>query len=219
MLTCYGDQVRLPQNDLVYVAFRLALQETLSDIELQRDLEEEPDSPRGFRVKDSDIVVLEKPRDKEDVVFEDRVEMFFSRHERMKDYYAIEIDSRGRAFDYRGSYYRKLDPAWSLKGLQTKGSLTVEGYVVEGRIPLTSFEELGFPRFRPGTRILVGLYRAEFSHDRSGRSAEPLTTIHNRGRRIDGPLPIEEWMSWLDPKTAEPDFHLPSSRGCFEVVK
>ena len=24
MLTCYGDRVRLPQNDLVYVAFRLA---------------------------------------------------------------------------------------------------------------------------------------------------------------------------------------------------
>ncbi|MGO8750441.1 MAG: hypothetical protein ACLQNE_31225 [Thermoguttaceae bacterium] len=48
MLTCYGDNVRLPQNDLVYVAFRLALQETLSDIEIQRDLEEEPDSPVGY---------------------------------------------------------------------------------------------------------------------------------------------------------------------------
>jgi hypothetical protein len=34
MLTCYGDNVRLPQNDLAYVAFRIALQETLADIEL-----------------------------------------------------------------------------------------------------------------------------------------------------------------------------------------
>jgi hypothetical protein len=32
-------------------------------------------------------------------------------------------------------------------------------------------------------------------------------------------LPIEEWMSWVDPKTAEPDFHMPSSLGWFEVVK
>jgi hypothetical protein len=48
MLTCYGNKVRLPQNDLVYAAFRLALQETLSDIELQRDLGEEPDSPVGY---------------------------------------------------------------------------------------------------------------------------------------------------------------------------
>jgi len=33
MLTCYGHRVRLPQNDLAYLAFRMAIQETLSDIE------------------------------------------------------------------------------------------------------------------------------------------------------------------------------------------
>jgi len=48
MLTCYGDTVRLPQNDLAYVAFRLALRETLTDIELYRDLEEELDVPAGY---------------------------------------------------------------------------------------------------------------------------------------------------------------------------
>jgi hypothetical protein len=48
MLTCYGDTVRLPQNGLAYLAFRLALQETLTDIELYRDLEEEPDVPTGY---------------------------------------------------------------------------------------------------------------------------------------------------------------------------
>ena len=48
MLTCYGHSVRLPQDDLAYSAFRLALQETLSDIELHLDLEEEPDPPVGY---------------------------------------------------------------------------------------------------------------------------------------------------------------------------
>ena len=43
MLTCYGHRIRLPQNDLAYMAFRLALQETLSDIQLHLDLDEEPD--------------------------------------------------------------------------------------------------------------------------------------------------------------------------------
>jgi hypothetical protein len=38
----------MPQNDLAYLAFRLALQETLTDIELYRDLEEEPDVPTGY---------------------------------------------------------------------------------------------------------------------------------------------------------------------------
>ena len=48
MLTCYGHSVCLPQTDLAYLAFRLALQETLSDIELHLDLEEDPDPPAGY---------------------------------------------------------------------------------------------------------------------------------------------------------------------------
>ena len=41
--------MRLPQNDLAYVAFRLALQETLTNIELCRDLEEdEPNFTAGY---------------------------------------------------------------------------------------------------------------------------------------------------------------------------
>ena len=48
MLTCYGHEVRLPHSDLAYLAFRLAVEETLSDIELYRDLEEEPDYPAGY---------------------------------------------------------------------------------------------------------------------------------------------------------------------------
>jgi len=48
MLTCYGHRIRLPQNDLAYTAFRLALQETLSDIQLHLDLDEEPDAPTGY---------------------------------------------------------------------------------------------------------------------------------------------------------------------------
>ncbi len=48
MLICYGHSVRLPQSDLAYMAFRLAIQETLSDIELHLDSEEEPDPPVGY---------------------------------------------------------------------------------------------------------------------------------------------------------------------------
>jgi hypothetical protein len=51
MLTCYGHSVRLPQSDLAYLAFRLAVQETISDIELHLDLEEEPDPPTGYLIE------------------------------------------------------------------------------------------------------------------------------------------------------------------------
>jgi hypothetical protein len=172
-----------------------------------------------FRVHDTDIVVLDTLRDKQDAVLEDRVEMFFAPDERLSTYYCFEIDSRGRAFDYSGSYYRRFDPRWSFPGLETAATAIDQGYVVEGRIPLASLEQLGFPRLRPGVTIRCGLYRAEFSHDRSGRPAERKETIHNRGRTFAGPAPIENWISWVDPQTPEPDFHVPSSLGRLEVME
>ena len=171
-----------------------------------------------FRAHDADIVVLETLRDKEDAVFEDRVEMFFAPDDRLRNYFCFEIDSRGRAYDYAGSYCRRFDPRWSFPGLETAAATFPGGYVVEGRIPLASLEQLGFPRLRPGVTIRCGLYRAEFSHDRSGRPVEPKETIHNRGRKSVGQPPIEHWISWVDPQTPEPDFHVPSSLGRLEIV-
>jgi hypothetical protein len=172
-----------------------------------------------FRVHDDDIVTLDRLGDKEDAVFEDRVEMYFGRDEEMKDYYCLEVDSRGRAFDYRGSYYRQLNPSWKCEGLETTATALPHGYEVEGKIPVKTFVALGFPALRPGVKIRCGLYRAEFSHDRSGRAVEPQANVHTMGRRMEGPPPIEEWLSWVNPKTKEPDFHVPSSMGWLEIVK
>jgi hypothetical protein len=172
-----------------------------------------------FRIHDDDIVVLEKLRDKQDAVFEDRAELYFAPDDWMKDYYCMEVDSRGRAYDYRGAYYRQLDPSWNCKGLETAASPLPAGYVVEGRIPLASLEAMGFPRLRPSVKIRCGLFRAEFSHDRSGKPVVQRASIHNRGRHIDGPPPLQAWMAWVDPKTEEPDFHVPTSLGWLEIVK
>jgi hypothetical protein len=137
----------------------------------------------------------------------------------MQDYYCIEIDPRGRSFDYRAGYYRRIDPKWNWEGLETAGLPFAGGYAVEGRIPLASFEAMGFPRLEPGVKIRCGLYRAEFSHDRSGRPVVQKESIHNLGRQLDGPPPIEAWMSWIDPNTVEPDFHVPTSLGWLEIVE
>ncbi len=173
----------------------------------------------AFRVRDDDIVALERLRDEQEAVFEDRVEMYFGLDDKMKDYFCLEVDSKGRVFDYRGSYYRQMEPSWKCEGLETKAAALSHGYEVEGRIPIKTFIALGFPALRPGVKIRCGLYRAEFSHDRSGRAVEQPQSIHNLGLRMEGPPPIEEWLSWVDPKTKEPDFHVPSSMGWMEIVK
>jgi hypothetical protein len=170
-----------------------------------------------FRVQDPDIVVLDRLRDEEDEVFEDRVEVYLSRDDQMNDYYCFEVDSRGRSFDYRGAFYRRLNTKWQFAGLKTKATALPDGYEIEGLIPLKSLEKLGFPALRPGVRIRCGLYRAEFSHDRSGRQVEQTASVHNLGRKITGPPPIENWISWVDPKIKEPDFHVPATLGWLEI--
>ena len=57
MLTCYGHTVRLRRSDLVYLAFRLAVEDTLSDIELQQDLDDGLDFPLGFL---TEVPILEQ---------------------------------------------------------------------------------------------------------------------------------------------------------------
>lgn len=172
-----------------------------------------------FRVHDEDIVVLEKLRDEEDAVFEDRAEWYFARDDKLNDYYCVEVDSRGRPFDYRGAYYRRLDPSWHLEGLEAKAAGLPQGYEVEIRMPLASLQAMGLPSLLAGQKVRCGLYRAEFSHDRSGRKVVARESIHNRGRQLDGPPPIEAWMSWVDPQTVEPDFHVPSSLGFLQLAK
>jgi hypothetical protein len=145
--------------------------------------------------------------------------MFFSRDEQMSEYYAIEVDPLGRTYDYRGTYYRQFDPTWTWPGLETKGTLREHGYEVEGRMPLASFPSLGFPRLRPRVKIRCGLYRAEFSHDRSGRPVIQQDSMHTQVRRAEGPPPIEDWISWIDPGTPQPDFHVPSSLGWLQFAE
>ncbi len=154
----------------------------------------------AFRVKDDDIVLAEDFRSKGDVVYEDRVELFLALDENLAEYFCLEIDPLGRVLDYRASHYRQFDFSWTFPGLEAVGVRTAEGYAVEGRIPWKSFRALGFPPPDSGRAIKFGIYRAEFRH--------------TEGRQWS-----ESWMSWVDPRTAEPDFHVPEAFGYLKLVR
>jgi chondroitin AC lyase len=70
-------------------------------------------------------------------------------------------------------------------------------YTVQGSVGLETLRSLGVLGTSSG-QLCTGLYRAEFSHRPDG-------SVH-RG-----------WMSWVDPGTVEPDFHVPSSFGVLEL--
>lgn len=150
----------------------------------------------AFQVQDQDIVVTAFHQEP-DVADGDRVELFFAANKDLKDYYCLEISPDGRVLDYRASFYRQFDDTWDFTGLQVAASRTPSGYVVEGRIPLAELKRLGLLKSpEKGACFFLGLYRAAYS-------------------RAGSDKPQVNWISWVQPNTAEPDFHVPSSFGTF----
>lgn len=154
-----------------------------------------------FLVHDEDVVVVEENSDDETVVrVEDRVEIFFTRDDKLREYFCMEIDPLGRIYDYQACYYRKFDVSWDWPGMIVGASISKQGYIVEGSIPLEVLVSLGLPDLRTGQTLQAGVFRGEFSH---GQGAEPEA----------------HWISWVDPGGQTPDFHVPSAFGCFQMVK
>jgi chondroitin AC lyase len=125
------------------------------------------------------------------------VEIFFTQDDSLKTYYGIEIDAYGRVLDYVGAFYRNTDLLWDCDGLKIASTISKNGYIVEGSIPLLTLEKIGV--IRPGKVIRAGVFRGEFSYGPE--------------REI-----IQHWISWVDPMTEKPDFHVPSAFGMLRLI-
>ena len=152
-----------------------------------------------FNVEDEDVVIDRKTPGEQAVVAEDRVELYFAPDLTLKKYYSVEMDHLGRKLDYMSSFHRNFDFTWELPEIKFAGKRTPKGYTVEGRIPLKTLAALGLPDLDSG-KLRVGIYRAQFSHG-------------------DGPAPVENWISWVDPHTVEEDFHIPQTLGVFQAKR
>lgn len=158
----------------------------------------------SFSVTDAAVLSVEEWAGESTVDDEDRVEMFFAAGPvdlpvdyEIPLYYNIEVDPLGRVHDYSAKYYRVFDSEWNLEGLESAAVMTDAGYDVEGSIPLKSFEDLAL--LSEDNTMRVGVFRAEFT--------KPADEI------------IMQWISWVDPKTHAPDFHVDSAFGEFRIMK
>jgi hypothetical protein len=127
------------------------------------------------------------------VAKEDRVELFFSAKSDLSKYYCIEMDPLGRKLDYSAQFYRKFEETWNFNQVDIAARITPDGYVVEGRIPLSELENLGIKE-----SFYLGIFRADFT-----------------GKRTDE----VNWYSWIDPKCSAPDFHIPTALGKCSMKK
>ncbi|MFL5747059.1 MAG: carbohydrate-binding family 9-like protein [Niastella sp.] len=146
-----------------------------------------------YQATDDSIITPVIKNNKIDAGASDRVEIFMTRDTSLLPYYCLEMDATGRTLDYRASFYRKMDYAWSWPAKQyfIKTSATNTGYIVEIAISIQSLNEL---RLLQKHRMLAGLFRAERKTAQGGYNA-----FH--------------WISWVKPNSTQPDFHTPSAFG------
>lgn len=149
-----------------------------------------------FEVTGSNILTFVDKNDKMEIMNSDRVELFFTCDNDLETYYCLEMDSLNRILAYKASFHRSFDYNWKWPkgGLQVISSITYSGYNVEGSITLKSLKKL---KLLQGKSIHAGIYR--------GESIE-----------LDGNNASFRWISWIDPKIPEPDFHV---RGSFGVLR
>ena len=153
-----------------------------------------------FHVVEPNIMVYRDQDHEMEVVRSERVEIFFRKDEALNPYYCLEMDASGRVFDYEAKHYRQFNTAWTwpVGGLEVKANSTTNGYLVTGKIGIQSLNQLGLIKDQT---LEVGLFRGRrTSMEESASDAD----FH--------------WVSWVDPETEQPDFHVASSFGKLILV-
>ena len=149
----------------------------------------------NFRVFDTDIYIDKKDDSFMSIGNSDRVELFFRTNESLNPYYCLEIDTSGRIMDFKALPEKNFDFNWKWpkKDIEVKTAKDEISFIVEGSISIQSLRDLNLIQ---NNTIEAGIFRAKFS------------LVEN--------LQYEPtWISWVNPNTETPNFHIASSFGKF----
>ena len=138
----------------------------------------------NFEVEDSTLTVSEPCLTEDDILPEDRVELFFSQDSLMNQYYCAEMDAAARKLDNSGKFFRQLDFDWKFSTMELDTMWTSFGYRVGGSIALSELRELGMDL---ENGFWLGVFQADF--------------------RKDGTV---NWYSLVKTDDEKPDFHKPN---------
>ncbi len=151
----------------------------------------------SFRVYDEKVHIDTTDDSDESIGNSDRVELFFRADAQLNPYFCLEMDPTPRVMDFKAKYQRNFDFNWNwpASDFQIQSVIENDHFVVEGAISIASLSSYGLLK---NGKIETGIYRAKFNEVSKG-NYEPT------------------WITWVDPKTPEPDFHLPASFGVLEL--
>jgi len=146
-----------------------------------------------YKAKCDSIITYINTNAKHEVGASERVEIFLKAYDNMSPYYCLELDASARILDYSAAYYRIMhyDWQWPKEQLIVKSSRTQDGYIVETAISIQSLKELGLLK---NNQLQAGLFRAECKGFKNSKADL-------------------RWISWVNPHSIKPDFHIPSAFG------
>ena len=155
----------------------------------------------SFIVADNEVYTDLKDDSKESIAQSDRVELFLRSDYSLDPYYCLEIDTQPRVMDFLARPNRNFDLGWSwpAAGIEVKSAIDEQKFSVEGKLSLASLKALNLlKQDEEGYYLEVGVYRAKYTRETTGQNKAT-------------------WITWVDPQTEYPEFHIKDSFGVFRL--
>lgn len=150
-----------------------------------------------FKVDDNQTHIHPSENKNESINDSDRVELFFRSDASLNPYYCLEIDTTGRIMDFKARPNKEFDFNWNwqTEEIDVKSSLNQDHFIVEIAISIQSLKDLNLLK---NGLIETGIYRAKYKQQKNN-TFQPT------------------WITWVNPDTATPNFHTPTSFGMLEL--
>lgn len=151
----------------------------------------------NFTVFDTEIHIEKQDESIESIGKSDRVELFFRVDDSLNPYYCLEIDPSGRIMDFMAHPNTIFDFNWNWpqNDLVVKSSINANSFTVEGSITIESLKSFNLIK---NNTIETGVFRAKYIKAQN-ECFEPT------------------WITWVNPNTETPNFHIASSFGIFAL--
>lgn len=150
-----------------------------------------------FKVYDQDVHIETKDNTVESIGNSDRVELFFRTNKDLNPYYCVEIDPTPRIMDFIALPNKNFDFKWNWpkNDICVKSSIEKDHFTVEISISIASLKKFNLIE---DNRLETGIFRAKYMKKKNA-DFEPA------------------WISWVNPNTDEPNFHIASSFGVLKL--
>lgn len=153
----------------------------------------------NFKVFDNEVHINQKDDSIDSIGNSDRVELFFRIDASLNPYYCLEIDPTPRIMDFMAFPNKNFDFNWSWpkNDIVVKSDIQTSFFTVEGSISLVSLRKFNLIK---ENKMEAGIFRAKYNKQKD-LTFEPT------------------WISWVNPKTETPNFHIASSFGVLNLIE